>query len=355
MMSDNIIDLSKYGGGPGAVTAVGLLRPAQLHARIRALRWLVKKMIPADSVGLLFGGSDTFKSFIALDLALHVAHGLPWLGKKTAQGPVVVIAAEGGSGIWRRIQAWHLEHGLPWDEVPLFVMPTALDLGTDASRVCEAVKEAAIEPALVIVDTMAATFGGEENSAGEVSGYLRELALWFRGAWQCSVLVIHHTGHSANERPRGSSALKANVDFMFGCYRDEGEMLATVECLKQKDGEKPAPTSFALSVRDIEYDEDGDKVTSLVAKALRPEAVVDRMESEAQRGRGGRNHLFLELALNGIEEKKLRTLFMESIDGDAETKRKAYFRARKWAIGAGLIEVAQGYVIRLSAGHNRDT
>lgn len=353
-MMDNIVDLSAYGGGPGAAN-VGLLRPAQLRARTRALRWLVKRMVPADSVGVLFGGSDTFKSFIALDMALHVAHGLDWLDKKTTQGPVIIVAAEGGAGISRRIEAWHLAHNLSSDDVPLHVLASGLDLGTDASRVCAAAQEIGVVPVLVVVDTLAATFSGEENSAGEVSAYLREISLWLRATWQATVLVIHHTGHLATERPRGSSALKANVDFMFGCYRDETEMLATVECVKQKDGEKPAPVTFEMTVRDLEYDEDGDKVTSLVATALRADAIVPHMEYEAQRGRGGRNHLFLELALNGIEEKQLRQLFVEAIDGDGEAKRKAYFRARKWAIGAGLIEVAQGYVLRLSAGHNRDT
>lgn len=57
-----------------------------------------------------------------------------------------------------------------------------------------------------------------------------------------------------------------------------------------------------------------------------------------------------ELALNGIEEKKLRTVFYEAIDGDAEAKRKAYYRARKWAISAKVIEIAEGFVIRQGDG-----
>jgi hypothetical protein len=66
------------------------------------------------------------------------------------------------------------------------------------------------------------------------------------------------------------------------------------------------------------------------------------MRYEAERGRGGNNHLFLELALNGIEEKKLRTVFYEAIDGDADKKRQAYFRARKWALTSGLIDDRAG-------------
>mgnify|MGYP002133458850 CR=1 FL=1 len=40
--------------------------------------------------------------------------------------------------------------------------------------------------------------------------------------------MIHHSGHTATERPRGSSAIQANTDYLYGVYRDEKEMLATL-------------------------------------------------------------------------------------------------------------------------------
>jgi RecA-family ATPase len=134
----------------------------------------------------------------------------------------------------------------------------------DAILVRDAAAAIGVVPAFVLVDTLSQTFSGEENSAQEVSGYLREIGLQFRACWQCAVLVVHHTGHSATERPRGSSTLRANVDFMFGVYRDEKEMLATVECAKQKDGELMEPVSFSMRVAELQKDEDGDPITSLV-------------------------------------------------------------------------------------------
>lgn len=348
----NLIDLSQYAGDAGASAqeALPFLTLDQLREQAKSVSWLVKHAVPDESIGILFGGSGTFKSFVSIDLALHVAHGLPWLGKKTKQGPVLVIAAEGGAGLWRRIVAWHREHRLKWTDAPLYVVPVALDLGHEASRVIEAAKLAQVTPVLVIVDTLSQTFAGEENSAPEMSAYLRELGTWFRASWQAAVVVVHHTGHQATERPRGSSALRSNVDFMFGVFRDEKEMLATVECVKQKDGELIEPVSFSLKVCELALDEDGEPITSLVARAMNDQGeVLQLMEHEAQRGRGGRNQLFLDLALNGIEEKKLRVAFYEAIDGDAEKKRQAYFRARKWAISAGVVEIAQGYVLRIGA------
>lgn len=328
-----------------------LLTLDELRLQARNISWLVKHAVPAESVGLLFGASGTFKSFIAIDMALHIAHGLPWLGKKTRQGPVLIIAAEGGSGLWRRIVAWHRERRLPWKDAPVYVIPVSVDLGTDAILVREAAQAAGVVPVLVVVDTLSQTFSGEENSAQEIGIYLRELGLQFRACWQCTVLVVHHTGHIATERPRGSSALRSNVDFMFGVFRDEKEMLATVECAKQKDGELTSAATFELRTVDLALDDDGERITSLVARALNDTTeVVGHMAYEAARGRGGKNHMFLDLALNGIEEKKLRTTFYEAMEGDPETKRKAYYRARKWAITAGLVEIAEGYVLRIGSG-----
>jgi hypothetical protein len=349
----DVIDLSQYGGGPDTPSAVEpapLLTLHELREQSRSVSWLVKHVVPDESLGVLYGGSGTFKSFIAIDLALHVAHGLEWLGHKTRQGPVLIVAAEGGSGLYRRIVAWHRAHRLQWTDAPVHVVPVALDLTTEAARITEAASRAGIKPSLVIIDTLSQTFSGEENSAAEVAHYLREVGLWLRSTWQAAVLLIHHTGHNATERPRGSSALRSNVDFMFGVFRDEREMLATVECVKQKDGELIDPVTFSMRVHELAKDEDGDPITSLVASAVGSTGdMLDAMQHEAKRGRGGRNQLFLDLAINGIEEKKLRQLFYEAMEGDADTKRMAYFRSRKWATSNSLIEIAQGVVIRIGA------
>lgn len=340
-----------------AAAADGDLLPflnlAQLQETAASVKWLVKHVVPAESLGIMFGGSGTFKSFVALDMALHVAHGMKWLGRKTRQGPVIIVAAEGGAGLWRRIQAWHREHGLEWDKAPVYVVPVSVDLANDAWRVREAAQAAVVTPQLVVVDTLSQTFTGEENSAPEVSNYLRALGLEFRMVWQCAVLVIHHTGHQTTERPRGSSALRANVDFMFGVFRDEKEMLATLECSKQKDGELFEPVSFSLTVKELENDEDGEPVTTLVAhRVVNSDEMLELMRREAVKGRGGRNQLFLQLIQNGMQERELRKVFYDNLDGtDPEAKKKAFARSRGWAITNGFVEISEGTVIVLKELH----
>lgn len=327
-----------------------LLSPSQLRDHAHSVNWLIKNIIPSDSVGMVFGASQAFKSFVTLDAALHVARGLPWLGRRTKQGPVIYIAAEGGSGIWKRIEAWHKARRLIFDDsVPLRVLPLAVDLRTDAWRVVEAVQVLGIHPAMVVVDTVSQTYSGEENSASDMAGYLRELGTRFRALWNCAVALIHHAGHSNTERPRGSSAILANLDWAHGVFRDEKEMLATLMCAKQKDGEPFQDMTFALTSQQLGTDEDGDKVTSLVARHLtNVEEVQEAMEAESKAGRGGHHTLFLSLLQNGSKESDLRKAFYEQCGlSDSDSRKRTYNRVRAWAMKQGFVEFVEGYVLTL--------
>ena len=332
--------------GPGR--RVPVLKLAALREASQSIGWCVKHVIPTSSIGMMFGGSGTFKSFIALDMALHVAHGLPWMGRKTEPGQVLYIAAEGGAGLWGRVEAWHRarpQHA--WADAPLYVVPQAVDLTVDAWRVVDAAQAIGAQPKLVVVDTLSQTYRGEENSANEMAAYLREIGLRFRALWDCAVLLIHHSGHEATERPRGSSAIRGNVDFMFGVFRDEKEMIATVQCKKQKDGELFADAEFRMTVQQLGLDDDGDAVTSLVARHLSTdEERQAAREEEATAGRAGRKQTLLTLLDKCTEESSLRRAFYELLDGlDAEAKKKAYQRAKAAAINGGFMDVVEGRII----------
>jgi hypothetical protein len=328
-----------------------LLDLTDLITRAAERSYLIKGLIPAASIGVLFGGSGSFKSFIALDAGLHVAHGLPWMGRRTRQGPVVYLAAEGSDELGQRADAWHRARKLT-PKAPFHVVPVAVDLLTDAWRVVESVQAIGVTPSMVVIDTLSQTFGGEENSANEVAAYMRTLGARFRDLWQCAVLVIHHSGHTATERPRGSSAIQANTDYLYGVSRDEKEMLATLSCMHRKGGSPFDDATFQLSSMVLGTDSDGDKITSLVARHLSSaEEIEEAMEAEGKAGRVGKNQLMLQLAQNGMKESDLRKAFQdESGLTDAESRRRVWNRAKAWAIKAGFLDFADGYVITLKKG-----
>lgn len=320
--------------------ALQLLNLAELDEASKHVSWCVKHVLPADSIGVMFGAPGTFKSFIALDLALHVAHGLPWLGRKTKQGAVIYIAAEGGTGLMRRVKAWHEARGLDWNGIPFYVVPAAVMLSTRSSDVVEAAKSVGVVPSLVAVDTKSQTDEGEENSSTDTARYFRELGTWFRALWACTVLVLHHSGHSATERPRGSSAIVGNVDFMFGVFRDEKEMLATMVCERQKDGELFEEVSFSLTSNTLGHDEDGEAITSLSAQHINnSQALIEAHEREAAAGRGGRYQSFCGLLQTGVTEKQLRQAFYNLLPGmQMDAKKKAFYDQRTKALREGIFE-----------------
>jgi len=137
---------------------------------------------------------------------------------------------------------------------------------------------------------------------------------------------------------------------MLGVFRDQQEMLATVECVKQKDGELFKDIPFAMRSEQVGTDEDGDPVRSLVAaQVVDNEEVIELMQQEASKGRGGRNQLLLSLVQNGCQESDLRREFYNQVDlASSEAKRQAYHRCLGWAKKSGYLEVAQGLVVVLS-------
>lgn len=331
----NVVDLP-------APPAEGLLLDVhQLEARSAATRWAVKGMVPEASVGMIFGASGTFKSFIALDYALHRAWGLKWCGQRTRQAVPVFVAAEGGAGLIKRIKAWHLAHGLDWRDCAMRVVILPLLLTRQAQALADAIKATGVQPGDIVIDTMSQTFEGNENAADEVAGYLRALQQHLAAVFQCSVIVVHHNGHGATERPRGSSALMANVDFMFGVFRaGDDSMVSTVECLKVKDGERFKPIDFLLTAQRLGTDSDGDEITSLSA------AFVDNVGAILTADTGkkeGHRQLLVRLAGALGDEREVRKAFdAELSDQPDGTRRAAWKRARDWAIQAGAVTLSDG-------------
>lgn len=339
-----------------------LLDLEALKARAGNVRWQVKGMIPAESMGMLFGASGTYKSFIALDHCLHVAHGLQWLGRKTKQGAVVYVAAEGGAGIFRRVQAWHQQHKLPLAEnFHACITPMVLSISQHVEALASAIKALPVTPSLIYIDTLSQTFDGDENSNSEISDYLRMINAHIKAAFNCTVIVVHHSGHSATERPRGASAITANVDFLLGAYRPDAAMpIARLDTIKQKDGERVSGLVFQMAKQVLGHDDDGDEVTSLIAEHTDQAATI--LASAAAKLTGHEQILMAMLTESGgaILDKDLRHAFYNQLGQEAikggkqfnqDTARQAYLRAMKSLASKGMCftNAASG-LVRASQG-----
>jgi hypothetical protein len=208
--------------------------------------WLVDGVLPERGLALMFGASESFKSFLALDMALHVAAARHWHGRPVTGGPVVYVAAEGFFGLKKRYRAavdFHamstpagihfLSHGIE-------VSRGSRDLVDLSAAIREQVGD---RVALVVIDTLNRNMVGNENAADDMGSYLKGCEQ-LRDAHGAAVYSIHHTGHLEADRSRGHSSLRAALDAEMKCVRDGDRV--TLECTKMKDAPHFPPLNFDM-------------------------------------------------------------------------------------------------------------
>jgi hypothetical protein len=225
--------------------------------------WIVKHVLPKAELVVLFGASGAGKSFIALDLAGAIARGLPWRGKKTKQGRVVYIAAEGAGGFRNRMQAYaqHNEMGLLDLDIGVIHAAPNLILKDDALDVARSIK-ASGGADVVFVDTFAQTTPGANENAGEDVGKALAHCKGIHRATGAVVVLVHHAGKDPTKGARGWSGLRAAADAELEVLRTPtGRML---RLSKQKDGEDELEWGFDLEQVRIGVDEDLEPITSCI-------------------------------------------------------------------------------------------
>ncbi|SDO19922.1 AAA domain-containing protein [Halomonas shengliensis] len=261
-------------GTPGAEDrrqrgAFGFIHAAELVANLRPPSWLLRGYLEADSLALVYGEPGHGKSFLAIDMAASIATGTPWHGAETKPGAVFYIAGEGRNGLSRRLKAWEMTRGVSLAEGGLFVSQRAapLDDKASAAEVLRAVEDLAAEagqaPALIVVDTLARCFGGDENSATDIGAFVANLDA-LRHRWNATVLTIHHSGKDAARGARGSTALRGAVDAEYKVVKDAAGVV-TLEAGKMKDADQPERRAFRLASVELPLvDDDGEPVVCCV-------------------------------------------------------------------------------------------
>ena len=231
----------------------------------------------AELIGLVAPNSSG-KSAVALDMALHVAAGIPWNGREVVQGGVVYAAAENAPGYLRRIKAWGLQHGIDTRELPfrLVTAPMKLD-GEDGPRLRDTVLEAQEvlgQPVLLTpVDTLRRTLLGDENASGDFQRYV-DACDALRTETGSVVNLVHHTGVGGEKRGRGSSVWGDALAPIIG-VRASGPNLQRsliLSCESHDGGKAPkdlepfAPIHMHLRGHAIgAVDRYGDAITGVVA------------------------------------------------------------------------------------------
>jgi RecA-family ATPase len=187
----------------------------RLAARPQERRWLIDSLWADEAVGIVGGEPKCCKSFLALDMAVAVAGGVPCLRRfaPARTGRVLLYAAEDALHVVRqRLAGIAAAAGRDLAELDIHVI-TAPSVRLDVERDRDALVETVVElsPKLLVLDPFVRLHRIDENLSGEVApllAYLRELQRRFHLA----VVLVHHA-RKGGAKMRAGQALRGSSEF----------------------------------------------------------------------------------------------------------------------------------------------
>ena len=212
--------------------------------------FLVEGILPREGIGVVYAPPKAHKTFLALDMAMHIALGRPYRGRTVQYGAVVYNTFEGQHGFLKRVVAYRRHHLKGHvEKVPLLIQSTRLNLAKDVAELISGIQAEGIEPVLVILDTLNRSLVGSESKDADMAGYLAA-ADRLRETFHCLVLIVHHCGLE-HGRPRGHTSLTGAADVQISIKLVGDTSVLTVEFLK--DGEEGTQLYSKLEVVDVGY------------------------------------------------------------------------------------------------------
>jgi hypothetical protein len=231
----------------------------------------VEGLLIEGAMSVIYGESNSGKTFWVLDLALHVATGKTWLCREVEQKGVIWLAMEGAHGVSNRVAAWREEQGIDVADVPFAIIPVALNLldpEADTNGLIEVVAAAAermgMPVGLIVVDTLARAIAGGNENASEDMGALVMNGDRIREVTTAHVAWIHHSGKDQAKGARGHSSLRAATDTEIEITADGQQRKARV--VKQRELDCAGEFEFILKVVSLGVNKRGKPVTSCVVE-----------------------------------------------------------------------------------------
>lgn len=322
-LAATVDDLRTAMSAVAATPASGMFTPGEYTGRFPIMSlaasvvlqpggWRIKNVLPDRGLAVLFGASGSGKTFVAIDMAYAIARGVAWRGNRTARGRVLIVAAEGGKGMSKRLKAYADHYDIDPNEVDigLLVVPPNFLLSEDVTDLAGAIA-ASGGADVIIVDTMAqVTPGANENSSEDV-GLALGNARALEDATEALIVMVDHSGKDASKGVRGWSGKRAAADAELEVLKYENGA-RELRITKMKDGDDGLKWGFRLETVVVGIDVDGDAITSCVAvEADVPVPVVQETGPKAQRFGPHERHVLeiIEDQYAGIERAPLAELF----------------------------------------------
>jgi len=313
-------------------------------------KYLIKGYLYEGSVGQTFGEAASGKSLVALDQALHMCFGLDWHGQPTKECQVWYLT--GGEGVVElpgRIAAWASQKGFCLCEFEdrFFWTDKAYNLFSEFSlkRLSDYIEDTWDGESLkyIVVDTLVRHFGSEHNedSASDMTMFIRNLERYFASVHHACVNVITHTGHNNGNRARGSSTQKSNFSWVYQVKQSNGHVSLINQKMKNKCHGEVEPKGFNIKSKMLNHqlDEDGNATFHpyLEMSSMQVGAETKRRENQTDRD----YRIYTELVDKGYKDPKLKEKFKEELGDISDGQfRKRLHNVRRRASEDVSLEAA---------------
>ena len=300
---------------------------------------LVEGVLTVGDGSVLYGDSNSGKTFLTIDMACAVARGVPWMGKQTEPGLVVYLAAESPASVRRRLQAYQKHHGV---RVPNFaIVQSPIDLfasNADTNKVIQLVRQLEQQRGqkvrLIVGDTLARLSAGANENAGQDMGLVVRRIDSIRIACNAHFCLVHHSGKNAAAGSRGWSGVRGAVD----TEMEVSDSLAgrCCEITKQRDlGTKGERIGFRLDTVEMGLTKWGAVASScVVASADAPVKKTSKCTGDCP----GAVLEFLIAHKVGIKKRDVVKHF------ESRYEKGPIYRAMQTLVKAGAIHEAVGMV-----------
>ncbi len=334
-------------------------KPAGLHilsyAEMEAMpepEWLVEGLIQKRSTALMFGKSNSFKSFLAIDIGLSIDTGMDWHGHPVSAGGVLFVATEGANGVGRlRIPAWYQHHNVSEEDRRAFLYPQeiCLDAADDVTALIAAMSIRG-NFSLVVIDIFGGSMKGSEIEDKTARAWVHGIQRILRETG-ASVLVIAHTGWQDDTRARMHTHFWGSFDSRLRMEGDKDALTGTLTVERHKDADSTGSWGFRMAqaggslVPELDENVKASKVRKLSPQQRTGlDALDDAIVANGVRKFGQEwppcnvvqiDHWRTHCDKHGVSDS-----------GKADSRKKAFQRVRASLQERGLIRFYDGFVWR---------
>lgn len=210
--------------------------------------WLVDGVLQERSSALMFGKSNTFKSFHAVSLACCVSTARRWHGASTKKGKALYVATEGEIAVGKlRIKGWMDRFDIPHaDRANIFryAQEVALDKAESVSQLIADMNEIG-DVKLCVLDIFAGTMDGSEIEDTTARNWVRGVNRILRETG-VTVLAVAHTGWRDETRARMHTHFWGSFDTRLRVTGDKDKLTSVMGVERHKDADSSGKWSFKL-------------------------------------------------------------------------------------------------------------